>query len=77
MEEDIFCLFDFPVYSGSDQVLRLFQELTERIARNREYSWRANLVPFASIRTQLGHMTQWWAVKNVVGNMCASSPGDF
>ena len=54
-----------------------FQELAERIASNREYPWSANLVPFASIRTQLGHMTQWWAVKNVVGNIVCFIPWGF
>lgn len=46
-----------------------FQELAERIESSRQQLWRVNLVPFASIRTQLNHMTQWWAVENIVGNI--------
>ena len=55
-----------------------FYELTDRI---RTYSMQGsinyNLIPFRSMSTQIKYITQWWALKNLLGNIIPFIPFGF
>lgn len=55
-----------------------FNELSDRI---RSYSSpdtiNYNLIPFRSIHVQISHITQWWALKNLLGNIIPFAPFGF
>ncbi len=39
--------------------------------------WNINLMPFQSIGTQLKHITNWWALRNIAGNIIPFIPFGF
>ena len=46
-----------------------FYELTDRISTySMQGSINYNLIPFRSMSTQIEYITQWWALKNLLGN---------
>ena len=55
-----------------------FYELGDRI---NSYSMQGlinyNLIPFRSMSTQITHITQWWALKNLLGNIIPFIPFGF
>lgn len=55
-----------------------FYELSDRI---NSYSIQGpinyNLIPFRSMSTQITHITQWWALKNLLGNIIPFIPFGF
>lgn len=67
----IFLLFVFVVvkFKGS------FEELGLRYAGEGAINY--NLIPFRSIETQLRHITEWWAFKNILGNIIPFMPFGF
>lgn len=70
----IFLLFVFVVvkFKGS------FEELGLRIsAYAGEGAVNYNLIPFRSIGTQLEYITEWWALKNILGNIIPFMPFGF
>ena len=55
-----------------------FYELSDRIS---SYSMQGtinyNLTPFRSMSTQIEYITQWWALKNLLGNIIPFIPFGF
>ena len=55
-----------------------FYELSERIHSFSMYgSINYNFIPFRSISPQLARITQWWALKNLLGNIIPFIPFGF
>lgn len=55
-----------------------FYELTDRISSySMQGSINYNLIPFRSMSTQIEHITQWWALKNLLGNIIPFIPFGF
>lgn len=55
-----------------------FYELSDRINSYSSYgSINYNLVPFRSMHTQIKYITQWWALKNLLGNIIPFIPFGF
>ncbi|MFV0239164.1 MAG: VanZ family protein [Lacrimispora sphenoides] len=58
-----------------------FSDITSRvnsIIENRQNGiWNYNLVPFLSIAPQLRRITQWWALRNIMGNIILFIPLGF
>lgn len=55
-----------------------FAELRDRIT---SYSSQEavvfNVIPFRNIGVQISHITQWWALKNLLGNLLSFIPFGF
>ena len=59
-------------YKGS------FYELSDRInTYSMQGSINYNLIPFRSMSVQLSRITQWWALKNLLGNIIPFVPFGF
>ena len=55
-----------------------FYELSDRISSYLSYGTKNyNLIPFRSIQDQISHITQWWALKNLLGNIIPFIPFGF
>lgn len=55
-----------------------FYELSDRInSYTMQSSMNYNLIPFRSMSTQIKHITQWWALKNLLGNIIPFIPFGF
>ncbi len=55
-----------------------FYELSDRInSYSMQDSTNYNLIPFRSMSTQIEHITQWWALKNLLGNIIPFIPFGF
>ena len=55
-----------------------FYELTDRISTySMQGSINYNLIPFRSMSTQIKYITQWWALKNLLGNIIPFIPFGF
>ena len=55
-----------------------FYELTDRISSySMQGSINYNLIPFRNISTQIKYITQWWALKNLLGNIIPFIPFGF
>ena len=55
-----------------------FYELADRIKTySMPGSINYNLIPFRSVSTQMKHITQWWALKNLLGNIIPFIPFGF
>ena len=55
-----------------------FYELTDRISSYlMQGSINYNLIPFRNISTQIEYITQWWALKNLLGNIIPFIPFGF
>ena len=58
-----------------------FIELSNRITQVKssraEGAWNVNLIPLRSIGRQLTDITEWWALKNILGNIIAFLPFGF
>ena len=55
-----------------------FYELSDRInSCSMQSSINYNLIPFRSMSTQITHITQWWALKNLLGNIIPFVPFGF
>ena len=55
-----------------------FYELTDRISTySMQGSINYNLIPFRSMSTQIKRITQWWALKNLLGNIIPFIPFGF
>lgn len=55
-----------------------FVELSNRInSYSIQGSINYNLIPFRSINVQIRHITQWWALKNLLGNIIPFIPFGF
>lgn len=70
----IFLLFVIVIvkFNGS------FEELKNRVIMLSSGDARNyNLIPFGSLRTQLTHITEWWALKNILGNIIPFMPFGF
>lgn len=70
----IFLLFVIVVvkFNGS------FDELKNRVLMfSSEGARNYNLIPLGSIKTQLTHINEWWALKNILGNIIPFMPFGF
>lgn len=55
-----------------------FYDLKNRIIMfSSDDSINYNLIPLKSIGTQLKHITEWWALKNILGNIIPFMPFGF
>ena len=55
-----------------------FYELSDRInSYSMQGSINYNLTPFRSMSTQIKYITQWWALKNLLGNIILFIPFGF
>lgn len=55
-----------------------FTELSDRIhSYSAQGSINYNLIPFKSIKGQIEHIPQWWALKNLLGNTLPFIPFGF
>ena len=55
-----------------------FYELSDRIdSYSSQGSVHYNLIPFRSVQTQIKYITQWWALKNLLGNIIPFIPFGF
>lgn len=55
-----------------------FIELSDRISSYSSHeAINYNLIPFRSIHVQISHITQWWALKNLLGNIVPFIPFGF
>ena len=55
-----------------------FYELTDRISTySMQGSINYNLIPFRSMSAQIERITQWWALKNLLGNIIPFIPFGF
>ena len=55
-----------------------FYELSDRISSySMQGSINYNLTPFRSMSTQIEYITQWWALKNLLGNIIPFIPFGF
>lgn len=55
-----------------------FSELSDRIrSYSNPDSINYNLIPFRNISVQISHITQWWALKNLLGNIIPFVPFGF
>ena len=55
-----------------------FYELSDRIhSYSEQGSMNYNLIPFRSISDQISRITQWWALKNLLGNIIPFAPFGF
>lgn len=55
-----------------------FYELSDRVnSYSMQDSINYNLIPFRSISTHIMHITQWWALKNLLGNIIPFIPFGF
>ena len=55
-----------------------FYELSDRITLySVQGSINYNLIPFRSMSVQIRHITQWWALKNLLGNIIPFVPFGF
>ena len=55
-----------------------FYELSDRInSYSMQGSINYNLIPFRSMSVQLRRITQWWALKNLLGNIVTFVPFGF
>lgn len=55
-----------------------FYELSDRVnSYSMQDSINYNLIPFRSMSTQLELITQWWALKNLLGNIIPFIPFGF
>lgn len=55
-----------------------FYELSDRISSySMQGSINYNLIPFRSMSTQIERITQWWALKNLLGNIIPFIPFGF
>ena len=55
-----------------------FYELSDRVnSYSKQSSINYNLIPFRSMSTQIERITQWWALKNLLGNIIPFIPFGF
>ena len=55
-----------------------FYELSDRVnTYSMQGSINYNLIPFRSMSTQIKYITQWWALKNLLGNIIPFIPFGF
>lgn len=55
-----------------------FYELSDRVnSYSMQGSINYNLIPFRSMSTQIEYITQWWALKNLLGNIIPFIPFGF
>ena len=55
-----------------------FYELSDRVnSYSKQSSINYNLIPFRSMSTQIELITQWWALKNLLGNIIPFIPFGF
>lgn len=55
-----------------------FYELSDRITSySVQGSINYNLIPFRNMSVQIRHITQWWALKNLLGNIIPFVPFGF
>ena len=55
-----------------------FHELSDRVnSYSMQGSINYNLIPFRSMSTQIEYITQWWALKNLLGNIIPFIPFGF
>ena len=54
-----------------------FYELSDRINSYSMHNSNYNLIPLRSISSQLKRITQWWALKNLLGNIIPFIPFGF
>ena len=54
-----------------------FYELSDRINSYSMHNSNYNLIPLRSISSQLKRITQWWALKNLLGNIIPFVPFGF
>lgn len=55
-----------------------FYELSDRVnTYSMQGSINYNLIPFRSMSTQIEYITQWWALKNLLGNIIPFIPFGF
>ena len=55
-----------------------FYELIDRVnSYSMHGSINYNIIPFRSMNTQITHITQWWALKNLLGNIIPFVPFGF
>ena len=55
-----------------------FYELSDRInSHSMQGSTNYNLIPFRSMSVQIERITQWWALKNLLGNIIPFIPFGF
>lgn len=55
-----------------------FEELENRIVMfSSEEARNYNLIPLRSIKIQLTHINEWWALKNILGNIIPFMPFGF
>lgn len=55
-----------------------FEELENRITMlSSEEAINYNLIPLRSIKTQLTHIKEWWALRNILGNIIPFMPFGF
>ncbi|MDK2964996.1 MULTISPECIES: VanZ family protein [Lacrimispora] len=58
-----------------------FNDITSRVnsimENRRDGIWNINLVPFRSIAPQLKYITEWWSLKNIIGNIILFIPLGF
>ena len=55
-----------------------FYELSDRVnSYSMQGSINYNLIPFRSMSTQIEYITQWWALKNLLGNIISFIPFGF
>lgn len=55
-----------------------FSELSDKIGlwkmHRMDGFWNINLIPLHSLRSQFKHITEWWALKNILGNFIPFIP---
>lgn len=58
-----------------------FYDLSDRINSMRfnrtNGTWNINIIPFQSIKIQLVHFREWWAIKNILANIAVFVPIGF
>lgn len=55
-----------------------FYELSDRVnSYSKQSSINYNLIPFRTMSTQIEYITQWWALKNLLGNIIPFIPFGF
>lgn len=73
----IVVLFLFVVIKFSGSIAVLIDRINSIMANRADGIWNVNLIPFKSIETQFKHITQWWALKNILGNIVPFIPLGF
>lgn len=73
----IVVLFLLVVIKFNGSITVLMDRINSSMTNRANGIWNVNLIPFKSIETQLKHITQWWALKNIIGNIVPFLPLGF